>query len=84
MLTLVGDEELDCIELPNGMKINIDYTIGESKEYGWGWSGRISGEYRRIRLYDKDDNLISELIEENPLYDPHRKMGIPHSNKVIF
>lgn len=87
MLTRFGDEELDCIKLPNGMKINIDYTIGASEEYGWGWKGRISGEYRRIRLYDKEDNLISELIEENPLYMPPLpdEFTIPNSDpKVIL
>lgn len=33
MLSLVGDDEIDVIKLPKGMKIHIDYTIGESKEY---------------------------------------------------
>lgn len=86
MLTRFGDDELDSIELPNGMKINIDYTIGASKEYGWGWKGRISGKYRRIRLYDKDDDLISELIEENPLYMPPLpdEFNIPRDPKVIL
>ena len=82
MLTRFGDDELDRIELPNGMVIHIDYTIGSSKEYGWGWEGRISGEYRRIRLYDKDNNLISETIEENPLYFPPLpdEFKIPNKN----
>ena len=82
MLTLVGDDEIDIMELPNGMKIYMDFGIDETGS--WGWGGRISGEYRRIRLYDKEYNLISELIEENPLYDPNRRMDIPNSGKVIF
>ncbi|MCR5026530.1 MAG: hypothetical protein K6A34_03690 [Methanobrevibacter sp.] len=71
MLTLVGDDEIDVMKLPNGMTIKMDFTTKGDKDNNlWGWRGRISGEYRRIRLYDKDDNLISELIEKNPLYRP--------------
>ena len=71
MISVFGDDELDVMELPNGMTIKMDFTTKSDKDRNsWGWRGRITGEYRRIRLYDKDDNLISELIEENPLYCP--------------
>lgn len=68
MLKIVGDDELDIIKLPNGMTIKIDFATEETGT--WGWRGRISGSYRRIRLYDSKDNLISELIEPNPSYNP--------------
>lgn len=88
MLTRFGDDELDLMELPNGMTIKIDFTTKSDKDRNsWGWRGRITGKYRRIRLYDKDDNLISELIEENPLYMPPLpdEFTIPNSDpKVIL
>ena len=70
MLTRVGDDELDVMELPNGMTIKMDFATSETGT--WNWRGRISGKYRRIRLYDEKDNLLSELIEPNPLYRPSR------------
>ncbi|WP_406532504.1 hypothetical protein [Methanobrevibacter sp.] len=81
MLTLVGDDELDIIELPNGMNICIEFGIDETGP--WGWRGRITGRYRRVQLY-KNDKLLSEVIEENPLYQPDVKMNIPDSDKVIY
>lgn len=30
MLTIVGDDELDLIELPNGMNIHIEFSIDKS------------------------------------------------------
>ena len=70
MLTRVGDDELDVMELPNGMTIKMDFATSETGTQNW--RGRISGKYRRIRLYDEKDNLLSELIELNPLYRPSR------------
>ena len=68
MLSLVGDDEVDIIKFPDGTEIHIDFGI--DKTGPWGWRGRISGKYRRVRLYDKRDNLQSEIIEINPLYRP--------------
>ena len=70
MLTRVGDDELDVMDLPNGMTIIMDFRTDNTET--WNWRGRISGKYRRIRLYDQKDNLLSELIEPNPLYRPSR------------
>jgi len=36
MLTLVGDDEIDIMELPNGMKIYMDFGIDETGSWGWG------------------------------------------------
>ncbi|MBO6275710.1 MAG: hypothetical protein J6M91_09305 [Methanobrevibacter sp.] len=82
MLTIVGDDEQDIIELPNGMTILMEFGIDENGP--WGWRGKITGRYRRIRLYDQSNNLISELIEENPLYQPEAHMNIPEGHKVIY
>ncbi len=30
MLTIVGDDELDLIELPNGMNIRMEFSIDKS------------------------------------------------------
>ena len=50
MLIAVGDDEIDSIKFPNGWSIHIEFGIDE---YGpWGWRGRTSGKYRRVRLYD--------------------------------
>ncbi|WP_407420683.1 hypothetical protein [Methanobrevibacter sp.] len=82
MLTIVGDDEQDIIELPNGMTIHMEFSI--DKTGPWGWRGRIKGRYRRIQLYDQSNNLISELIEENPLYQPDVHVSIPEGDKVIY
>ena len=91
MLTRFGDDELDVMELPNGMTIKMDFSIPPLKKdkntCRWGWRGRTSGEYRRIRLYDNDENLLTELIERNPLYLPPvpDEFTIPNSDpKVIL
>ena len=68
MLTIGGDDEFDIIELPNNMKINMAFGIDETGPCGW--RGRITGRYRRIQLFDAKNTLISEVIEENPLYQP--------------
>ena len=70
MLSIAGDDEIDIIKLPNGMTIKMDFSTEKDKDAWWGFRGRITGKYRRIRLYDKEDNLISETIEENPSYFP--------------
>ena len=70
MLSLIGDDEIDIIEFPDGTEIHIDFGI--DKTGPWGWKGRITGRYRRIQLYNKD-GFKSEIIEENPLYQPDVK-----------
>ncbi len=83
MLTIVGDDESDIINLPNGMKIQIDFGIKEDGP--WGWRGRLSGKYRRVQLYNSEDELLSEVIESNPLYTPNSpKMDIPNDPNIIY
>lgn len=62
-MSLIGDEKEDIIKLPNGMTIHIDY--GESKLNTYGIENRLSAENRRVRLFDKNGKLLSELIEPN-------------------
>ena len=82
MLVIKGDDEIDIIELPNGMRIEIDF--GREKSNDWGWRGRISGKWRRVRLYDKRNKLLAETIEENPLYNSDAKIKIPQNKEVIY
>ena len=63
-MTLIGDEKEDIIKLPNGMVIHIDY--GDPKLNTYGIENRFSAENRRVRLFDKNNKLISELVESNP------------------
>lgn len=82
MLNHVGDDEIDIIELPNGMKIHIEFSINEKGP--WGWRGRLSGKYRRIQLFNFEDELLSEVIEDNPLYTPNLSMDVPNDPNIIF
>lgn len=82
MLIAVGDDEIDSIKFPNGWSIHIEFGIDE---YGpWGWRGRTSGKYRRVRLYDNENLLKSEVIEENPLYQPKKHMNFPAGDEIIY
>lgn len=64
MLSVIGDETEDLINLPNGMIIIIDY--GDKNLDAFGVSGRYISKHRRVRLFDTKEQLISELIEDNP------------------
>lgn len=71
MFSLVGDHTEEIIHLPNRMCIKIDFGSKQSNDFGFDSCNR--GPYRRIRLFDKKENLISETIEENMYYDPKAK-----------
>ncbi|MBE6500641.1 MAG: hypothetical protein E7Z80_08905 [Methanobrevibacter thaueri] len=64
------------------MAIQMEFGIDETGP--WGWRGRITGRYRRIQLFDKKGELLSEVIEENPLYQPDVKMALPDGKDVIY
>jgi len=64
MLSLIGDETEDIINLPNGMVIKIDY--GDNDLNSFGVRGRYTSKHRRVRLFDKKEKVITELIEDNP------------------
>ena len=82
MLTHVGDDEIDIIEFSNGLKIHMEFGIKENGP--WGWRGRLSGKYRRIQLFNSEDELLDELIESNPLYTPNLHMDIPADSNIIY
>ena len=66
-LALTGNNTGETINLPNGMKIIIEYgTEVSSGEIFWGNIEKYEGDFRRIALYDEKGELITELIEEKP------------------
>ncbi|MBR2857787.1 hypothetical protein IKE96_01030 [bacterium] len=69
MINFKGDHDEENIIFPNGMRIKIDFGDKERGDFGHFYSC-MGNEHRRVRLFDKEDNLISEIIEENPYYDP--------------
>lgn len=88
MLSFKGDHNEEIIRFPNGNCVKIDFGNKEREDFGHFYSCR-GHEHRRIRLFDRDNNLISETIEENPYYDP-REVSLPDEffegidSKVIF
>jgi len=59
-----GMEEPCRLKLCNGFSIEIDYVKdGDFDSLIENYRGRV----RRIRLYDDSHNLLSEMVEENPL-----------------
>ena len=64
MLSLIGDETEDIINLPNGMVIKIDY--GDKDLNAFGVRGRYISKHRRVQLFDRKGKLVTELIEDNP------------------
>ena len=66
MLSIVGDDELDIVELPNGMKIHMEFGIDENGP--WNWRGRITGRYRRIQLCLKC-MFTREILKINPIFN---------------
>ena len=71
MLSFVGDHTEEIINFPNGMCAKIDFGNVKRGDFG-GLNSCNMNDYRRVRLYDKDNNLISETIEENPHFCPGR------------
>ena len=64
MIMIEGERTEETIVLDNGYIIRIDY--GDStKDFSFR-STNYSGVFRRTRLYDAEENLISEAVEENP------------------
>lgn len=71
MISFVGDHTEEIIQLPNKMSIRIDFGSEKHNDFGGLLNRCNNQEYRRIRLFDKQDKLISETIEENPHYNPN-------------
>ena len=69
MISFMGDHKEETIHFRNGMRVKIDFGDIKHDDFGKLTSCR-DHEHRRIRLFDQDDNLISETIDKNPFYDP--------------
>ena len=70
MISFIGDHTEEIIKFPNGMFVEIDFGSDDNDKFG-GFNRCNSHEYRRVRLFDKQEHLISETIEENPHYNPN-------------
>ena len=67
----IDNPKEETFRFPNGMKVHMDYGYIFSKEDGMpeGYMPtflRLSSPYRRSQLLDSNENLISEVIENNP------------------
>ncbi len=64
----------ELLKLPNHFCIKIDYGVMDDgswsgkKQYLEYFAQRLSGSYRRSRLFNEYDELITEVIEKNPDY----------------
>ena len=81
VISRIADDD-DEFQFPNGMTVIIEYA--DDKQL-WGSHGRLSGKWRRIQLFDKRDNLISEIIEVNPTYYQNLPpLDLPENEDVIY
>lgn len=71
MISFIGDHDEEIIHFPNKMSIIIDFGSAKHNDFGGLTNRCMNKEYRRIRLFDENENLISETIEENPHYNPN-------------
>ena len=67
----IDDPKEETFRFPNGMKVHMDYGYIFSKEDGMpeGYMptfNRFTSHYRRSQLFDSNENLVSEVIENNP------------------
>jgi hypothetical protein len=69
MISFMGDHHKEIINFRNGMCVKIDFGDLKRDDFG-GFMSCRSHKHRRIKLFDENDNLISETIEENPFYIP--------------
>lgn len=84
----------ELLELPNNFYIKIDYGVMDDgswsgkKQYLEYFAQRLSGLYRRSRLFNEHDELITEVIEKNPDYlseEEERKLkqkGLTRGNET--
>lgn len=72
---LVGDEYERVVNFDNGMVAKVEYWMTlDSRDENF---GRYAAKFRRIVLFDKEQEVISEVFEKNPHY---RKTG----NKFVY
>ena len=72
---LAGDEYERIVNFDNGMVAKIEYWMTlDARDENF---GRYAAKFRRIVLFDKNQEIISEVFEKNPHY---RKTG----NKWVY
>ena len=71
MLSFVGDHTEEIINFPNGMCVKIDFGHEVRDDFG-GLNTCSRNSQRRVRLFDKNKNMLSQTIEENPNFHPSR------------
>lgn len=82
VISRIADDNYDEFRFHNKMSVVISYA--DDKQL-WGSHGRLSGKWRRIQLFDKRDNLISEIIEVNPTYYQNLpELELPETDEVIY
>lgn len=67
----IDDPKEESFVFPNGMIVHMDYGYIFTEEDGMpeGYMptfNRFTSQYRRSQLFDSNENLISEVIENNP------------------
>ena len=67
----IDNPKEESFVFPNGMIVHIDYGYIFNEEDGMpeGYMptfNRFTSQYRRSQLFDSNENLISEVIENNP------------------
>ena len=81
VISRIADDDDEFI-FPNKMRVAITYA--DDKQF-WGTHGRLSGKWRRIQLFDKRENLLSEIIEVNPTYYQNLpELELPESEDIIY
>ena len=81
---IIGEEGAQDITLLNGYLISIEYEGGPYFN-----CTRYHSDHRIIRLYNDKNELVSELVEENPHQGEHetrvkehlKKLGYPKSDE---
>lgn len=84
---IIGEEGAQNITLLNGYLISIEYEGGPYFN-----CTRYHSDHRIIRLYNDKNELVSELVEENPHQGEHetrvkehlKKLGYPKPNTYKY
>ena len=69
MLTIVGDDELDIIELPNNMKINMAFGIV--------WNVSFGGNYSKL-------NQMETIVKDGTECEIIKVIDTKNEHKVIL
>ena len=69
---IIGEDYEQVFNFPNGYSAKIEYWISPTErdsEHGF-----YTAKYRRMILSDENDNIISDIFEDNPNYTPFDKI----------